>query len=152
MNLLSLLPDWAVTNVLYKAKLKPGLGKESFDEDWDDERAPSSIEDATLISSEIFRTSEKREDTWHQVLLDLDMSAKIVPSSTPGHGHLYINKVLRHDQYYYLLTALRNAGIIESGIVKQFEKHGCTTLRLPHVKKEPLPHEPEVDNSKKEPF
>lgn len=139
MNLLSLLPDWVVTNVLYKAKLQPGLGKQSFDEDWDDERTPSSIEDATLISSEIFRASEKREDTWHQVLLDLDIPAKIIPSSTPGHGHLYIDKVLRYEHYYNLLTALRDAGIIESGIVRQFEKHGCTTLRVPHVKKEPLP-------------
>lgn len=138
LNLLASLPQWAVTNKLFRAKLKPGLGKQSFDPSWNDERTPATVEDANLISSEVFEVDGTK---FHQPLLDLDMRAQIIPSSTPGHGHLYIDKILAHDAYHKLLTALRDAGIIEHGIVEQFERHGATTLRLPHIKKEP---EPEV--------
>ena len=71
----------------------------------------------------------------HKVLLDLDVPHKLVPSSTPGHSHLYIDVDLPKTEYRELLVALRNAGIIQQGILDQFDEHGATFLRLPGNKK-----------------
>lgn len=134
MPSLDSLPKWMRTNKLFRAKLKPGLGKQSFDPSWDDERRIATWEEANLVSSEVF---EVGGTVWHMPSIDLDLEAAIIPSSTPGHNHLYINKPMKAKQYRALLTALWDAGIIEHGILEQFDRHGSTTLRLPHIKKEP---------------
>lgn len=71
----------------------------------------------------------------HTPMLDLDIEHVFLPSSTPGHSHLYINTQLTAKKYRALLAALAEAGIVQQGILDQFDQHRATFLRLPDVKK-----------------
>jgi hypothetical protein len=71
----------------------------------------------------------------HQLMIDIDVPAYLLPSSTPGHSHLYIDQSMDTEEWLALLIALRNAGIIESGYVGASIKRGYTALRLPWVSK-----------------
>lgn len=73
---------------------------------------------------------------WHTVMIDLDIPAHLVPSSTEGHSHLYIDFPMKWEQYTKLLDALAEAGIVEPGYVGASKERGFTSLRLPWVKKE----------------
>jgi hypothetical protein len=74
--------------------------------------------------------------THHKLLIDLDLPAKLVPSSTEGHFHLYVDHEIEKDAYFNLLNALVRAGLVEPGYVAASESRGYTALRLPWVKKE----------------
>lgn len=74
----------------------------------------------------------------HKVVLDIDLPAKLVPSTTEGHFHLYLDHQVEHDVYMRLLAALGEAGILEPGYVAASEARGYTSTRLPWVKK-PVP-------------
>ena len=74
-------------------------------------------------------------DNMHKPVLDIDMPVKVLPSTTKGHFHLYIDKVMTWGQYKKLLKALAKAGIIETGYVGASEARGFTAVRLPWVKK-----------------
>lgn len=71
----------------------------------------------------------------HKVVVDIDMPARLVPSSTPGHFHLYIDHKMPWHQYLQLLDALVEAGIVEPGYVKAAERRGFTAVRLPWITK-----------------
>jgi hypothetical protein len=71
----------------------------------------------------------------HKLMIDIDVPAYLLPSSTPGHSHLYIDKDMDKEEWLALLIALRNAGIIESGYVGASIQRGYTALRLPWVSK-----------------
>lgn len=101
----------------------------------DDDRTPATImEGANCVSSRIAATPFGGPQ--HAIILDLDLPAYLVPSSTPGHSHLYIDKVLPEADYYELLDALAHAGVIEPGYVTASKRKGGTHLRLPWVKKD----------------
>lgn len=87
---------------------------------------------ANAINSDI----EHTEKMMHKVLLDLDIPAKLIPSGTEGHSHLYIDKVMPWEHYKKLLKVLAEVGIIESGYAGSSISRGFTTLRLPWHKKE----------------
>jgi len=78
----------------------------------------------------------------HRPLLDIDFPAALVPSTTPGHFHLYLDKELSWDKYEDLLKALGKAGILESGYVAASIARGYTSVRLPWVKKKAKTIEP----------
>jgi hypothetical protein len=63
----------------------------------------------------------------------------IVPSSTEGHFHLYIDVPVPGDTYWGLLSELVAYGVIEEGYLTASKKTEGTVLRLVHDKK--------VDNS-----
>jgi hypothetical protein len=86
------------------------------------------------------------DDMLHKVVLDIDMPAVLVPSSTPGHFHLLIDHELMWTDYVILLRALVRAGLVEPGYVKAAERRGFTAVRLPWIRK---PAEPiaRVDGS-----
>lgn len=113
------LPAWLQSNVFYRAKLNGNS---------DDPTITETVRvhpyDANLISS--IRVDEK-----HVLLLDLDMEHFYVPSSTPGHGHLYINAELTYDQLYEILQPLVKYGIVQRGIYEGFLRRGWLSLRLP---------------------
>lgn len=132
MNFYEKLPKWVWTNRLYHAKLKPGT--ESFDSSYDDERKIAGWENANLISSYAYTRADGVE--MHTPIIDLDIEHMIVPSTTPGHGHLYINKEITYNQYLSLLEKMAECGIVQRGIVGQCQKYKGTTVRLPHIKKE----------------
>ena len=72
----------------------------------------------------------------HMPVLDLDYEAFTLPSSTPGHYHLYLNKKITWAQYIQVLTALSAAELIEPGFAGASIKRGYSAVRLPWVKKE----------------
>lgn len=71
----------------------------------------------------------------HKPVLDLDMPVKVIPSSTPGHNHLYIDKEMLWDDYELLLRAMAAVGLIEPGYLKASLERKHTSVRLPWVKK-----------------
>lgn len=72
----------------------------------------------------------------HVPVIDLDMPCTLVPSSNPGHFHLYIDHPVNWPAYVRALEALRDAGIVQPGFVHAAQERGYTTARLPWVKKE----------------
>lgn len=93
------------------------------------ERATATIKDAEVVSSEI-------GDNAHCPVLDIDIPAYLVPSSTPGHSHLYLDHPMTWRQYKRLLRALGRAGILEKGYVKASIQRQHTSVRVPWLKKE----------------
>lgn len=73
---------------------------------------------------------------WHTVALDLDVPARLVPSSTSGHSHLYIDAPMTWDLYRRLLEVLADAGVIEDGFARASIDREYTSLRLPWVRKD----------------
>lgn len=92
-----------------------------------------SVEDANLISSKITNLAG-----WHAPVLDLDFPCVLVKSSTPGHYHLYLNKIMSWERYVKLLKALKDAGLIEEGYYQASIARGATFVRPPGVHKKPL--------------
>lgn len=71
----------------------------------------------------------------HRPVLDLDFPAMLVPSSTPGHFHLYLDKPMKWTAYHDLLGALAEAGIIEEGYAEASQVRGYSAVRVPWLKK-----------------
>ena len=90
---------------------------------------PKTADDAEVVSSLDLETY------LHRPVLDIDIPAALIPSSTPGHSHLYIDKPMTRTQYENLLWALVEAGIIEGGYANASSARGYTSVRLPWVKK-----------------
>lgn len=91
-------------------------------------RTQVTKEEAKLVSSLL--TNGK-----HYPTLDIDMPAQLVPSSTPGHFHLYIDCEMSWWKYRRLLKALSRAGIIEKGYYRANKLRKATFVRKPGVKK-----------------
>lgn len=71
----------------------------------------------------------------HRVILDIDVPVHVVPSSTPGHGHLYIDHELSWDDYERLMLLMAEIGLLEHGYVAASIRRGFTSVRLPWVRK-----------------
>lgn len=97
-----------------------------------EERNPALKVDANLISSKCL-------DGLHRPVLDLDIPVRLVPSSTPGNSHLYIDKAMSWGTYAKLLQALQDAGILEVGYAQAAIRRGTSFLRPPGVKKPEAP-------------
>lgn len=72
----------------------------------------------------------------HKIVLDIDHPVKVLPSTTEGHHHLFIDKAMTWSQYVDVLRALAVAGVIEPGYKNASVDRGFTAVRLPWVKKE----------------
>lgn len=70
--------------------------------------------------------------------------ARLVPSATPEHFHLYIDTEMGWESYARLLAVLGEAGILGEGFVKSSLWHGMSFLRYPADAKK---HDPPVDDS-----
>lgn len=86
---------------------------------------------AMLVSSE----ADSEFGELHYPALDIDFPAELVPSSTEGHFHLYLDCGMKWRTYKRLLKELARAGVIEKGYYGASVARGATMLRLPHVKK-----------------
>lgn len=94
-----------------------------------DDGAPQ--EGANVVSSKIAGLQDA-----HTLAIDVDLPARLLPSSTPGHFHLYIDEpAMSWRQYKRVLKALMRAGIIEKGYYKASVRRRATHLRLPGVAK-----------------
>lgn len=89
----------------------------------------NSIEQANIVTSDI---------GWgfHYPVLDIDYETFLVPSSTSGHYHLYLNQSVSWRKYKRVLRAMKNAGLIQNGFYRAAVKRGYTSARLPWIKKE----------------
>ena len=83
-----------------------------------------SIDRAILVSSLC-------EDGNHAPVLDIDFEAQLIPSSTQGHFHLYLDKKMSWHKYKQLLEALYEAGIIQRGYYESSLERGQTMVLLP---------------------
>ena len=72
----------------------------------------------------------------HAPVLDLDFSATLLPSSTPGHHHLYLDGIeLSWWRYRVLLRVLAWAGVIDKAYYRHSVRRRYTAVRLPMVRK-----------------
>lgn len=105
-------------------------------------RLDAPLDEANIVTSRVQGTEDL-----HKILLDIDVPAYLIPSSTPGHSHLYIDVECDHDNYMDLLATLAACGVIEEGYNDASQERGFSALRLPWIKKDEseTPDKP-VDN------
>lgn len=73
----------------------------------------------------------------HTVVLDIDHSAHLIASSTPGHSHLYVDIPggIEEQAYFEFLRAAAKIGLIQEGYAEVSIKRGHSDVRLPWVSK-----------------
>lgn len=93
--------------------------------------------EADLVSSRV-----ATDPYVHRPVLDIDFPAQLVPSSTPGHYHLYLDIDLEWHVYEELLLDLEAAGIIQHGYARNAIRRKQSLARLPEKPKhlEPPDH------------
>lgn len=104
--------------------------KDSGTDDFADYKHVNRLENANLISS-----VNSFNDNLHYPVLDFDFPARLIPSSTIGNSHLYIDKVLTWKQYEKLLIVMKEIGLLQEGYVNSAIKFKQTFVRLPWIKK-----------------
>ena len=128
---MELLPSFARKHRLATISTKDEDG------DYTNETVPTDeLEKAEVITSQSQDhsfTGVLRE--LHRPILDIDFPVAVIPSTTPGHNHLYIDKRLSWSDYKKLLTVLAEVGIIEWGYADASIEREHTAVRLPWVKK-----------------
>ena len=130
MSSLSDLPEWVRGNQAYKIDLDHGTDSATGVQKI--KPTPANVGGtANVMSSKVTNGG----GLFHFPMLDLDIPHMLIPSSTPGHSHLYLSTLLTTGEYRRLLQVLYDVGIIQQGILSQFDQHGATFLRLPDVKK-----------------
>lgn len=72
----------------------------------------------------------------HAPALDIDVPSRLIPSSTEGHWHLYMDVEMPWWRYRLLLFVLYKVGIIERGFYKMSVYRGQSFLRYPGVTKQ----------------
>lgn len=75
----------------------------------------------------------------HMPVIDIDFPAQLVPSGTPGHFHLYLNKPCNWDEYIKILRAFAEAGLVQWQWVHTTEERGYSSVRHPDRPKEVTP-------------
>lgn len=124
-NLWSLLPAWLHKQELAQIGVPDDIAEDNYD--FAHVRV-DTIDEAHVICSQ-------RADGMHRPILDIDFPVHVVPSSTEGHFHLYLDKPMDFDAYQELLKALARAGIIESKYASVSLARGYTSVRLPWIRK-----------------
>jgi len=99
------------------------------------------FETLDLDKAQVITSMVAGESGNHKVILDIDLPAQLIPSTTPGHFHLYIDVEVPEPEYVNMLEAMAKAGVIEKGYYGASKERGFTAVRLPWVKKEaPVEH------------
>lgn len=88
----------------------------------------ASLEEAEAVSSIIAPGR-------HAILLDIDVPAWLIESSTEGHSHLYVDVECAEEDYFAFLDACAKVGLLEAGYVSACKERGATSLRLPWIRK-----------------
>lgn len=105
-----------------------------YSETGEDRRVTENLDEAQVVTS-LIAGMTRRNGGWHRLIVDVDLPLAVVPSSTPGHGHLYVDAPMQWPVYVRLLEALRDAGVLEQGYVAASIERGHTAVRLPWVRK-----------------
>lgn len=104
----------------------------SGDPDNGELREPCPKAEANLVSS-------LDKDGLHRPVIDLDYPHKYIPSTTDGHGHLYLDLQITWEVYEKLLIALEEARIIQPGFLKRSQERKATFVRPEWVTKPTKP-------------
>lgn len=96
--------------------------------DWVGSRLPVEKEAANLVGSLC-------GDGYHRPCLDIDFPARLVPSSTPGHYHLYLEVPMTTEKYLDLIDALAIAGVVSPRYAGFCRQRGGSFCRPEGVKK-----------------
>ena len=78
-------------------------------------------------------------DGTHAPVLDVDLPCFVVPSSTPGRFHLYLDLAMPWELYADLIKALAAAGIVSPGYAHYSIERERSVVRMPWVAKQPSP-------------
>jgi hypothetical protein len=92
-------------------------------------RSIASLNEADVISS--FDPASGL----HRVMMDVDVRSWSVPSTTPGHVHLYFEPTVTWRQYRRILRAMSQAGLVERAYYQAACGARAGMLRLPWIKK-----------------
>lgn len=104
---------------------------------WTRAMASNTVDDADPDDANLVTSRYKGEGIeTHALLIDLDIEHVYVPSSTEGHGHLYVKTTMGRGQWQSLMAALCKAGVISDGYYSASINRGFSSLRPPWVKKE----------------
>lgn len=117
--------DWGDDNSDDKASNRPS-----------DRTEVGLINEADVVGSA--RRGLMNGEARHDLVLDIDHPCWLIPSTTPGHYHLYVKLPgagMSNAQHADLLTALANAGVIEWGYASASTARGWTSVRLPWIEK-----------------
>ena len=76
-----------------------------------------------------------REAGMHAPVIDLDFPCELIPSSTEGHFHLVLDRLIPAEAYFTLLDAMVAAGLVEPGYAGSSRSRGYSAIRLPWIKK-----------------
>lgn len=71
----------------------------------------------------------------HRPVIDIDHAAKLLPSSTPGHYHLMIDRPMTWANYQRLLDVMAEVGLVEPGYARVAHERGHTAVRVPWFRK-----------------
>jgi len=106
--------------------------KPSYDEDGFShlDLRPADHYTATMVTSRLDGTS------MHMPVIDIDLPCMLVPSSAPGHFHLYIEKQMSWEKFVAMLEAMEAAGVVGKGYVSYTKRRGYATVRYPGVTKD----------------
>jgi hypothetical protein len=96
-----------------------------------------TLSDANVVSSKRIAPGANDGETRHSLVLDIDHPAWLIPSTTPGHYHLYIDVPggLNESMYFAVLELLARAGVIEEGYANASKARGYSSARLPWIEK-----------------
>lgn len=118
---------WLVKNLSQGPEVAADRGYDASADEEDREMVLES--EANVVSSWL-------ANGMHAPAIDIDgIEVRVLPSSTPGNYHLYIDKAMTWEVYRRLLYALEAAGIIERGYLLASIAKGQTFLRKPGVTK-----------------
>jgi hypothetical protein len=98
----------------------------------------TNVETDNLTRAEVILSTvdgDYKGEKLHKPVLDVDLNIQVLPSSTEGHHHLFIDKEMTWSQYEKLLTVLADVGIIEKGYLGACKSRKHSAVRLPWVKK-----------------
>ena len=88
--------------------------------------------EADCVISEVNTFGAKR----HAPVIDLDLPVRLIPSTTPGHFHLYIDRLMSAEDMFDLLDTMARVGLVEPGYAEVSRARGYSSVRLPWVKKD----------------
>lgn len=88
--------------------------------------------DAEIVTSEI---GSGWRAGMHAPVIDLDMAHHYEPSTTPGHGHLYLNQAMSFEAMTEILDVLAKHGVVQSGFRDATKQRGWAAVRTPWTRK-----------------
>ncbi len=81
--------------------------------------------------------TDANPETEHVLALDIDLPMRVVPSTHPGRGHLWINKLMPWDDVLKVLAVLVEVGVVSESYRQHSVSRGYTCLRPAFVDKKP---------------